>query len=236
MFRRFLGLLAVAVVAPAAAAQPPGLTSLFATGPAGGDPSGFAFSYHRLPANPVALALTQFTVVSSNPAAVTVTCLNNGLALALNGITPASPYILNLTGGGAALGGGPSPSTFALFPLSNPDTTPASGFVPNLSITLTTPENGKAGSVSYLVTDPDTNTVGGATLGLPADGWWVLGFGTVGLGSPDPQPQPDPEQTGPITPTANDPVQTPEPATLLLAGVGLAGAGLARRRRGRAAG
>ena len=113
---------------------------------------------------------------------------------------------------------------------------PPTEAAPTLAITLTQPENGKAGSLAYLVSDADGGLVGGATLAIPFDGWWVLGFGSTAQTLPDPVPlDPVPIPVDPLAPTVGltPPAETPEPATLLLAGIGLAGAAVGRRWRGR---
>lgn len=227
MIRRLLvPLLALAAAAPASAQ---GLTSLFATGKGDSDPANLTLSHHHLSSSPAVLALTQFTVIGVNPASAVVTSLSDGVVLPLAAISPANPFYLPLTGGGYAFGGGNYPaSVLPSFPLLNTSGATPSGPVPTLSVSLTLPTDAKAGILSYTASDADGGLVGGATLPIPVGGWWVLGFGSEG----DPLP---PEQLpdGPVFTTGgpnNGPQHVPEPATLLLAGVGLAGAAAMRKR------
>ena len=195
-----------------------------------------AFSFHHLSTDPAVLALAQFNVLGANPGAATVTNLISGDPLPVADISPANPSILSLTGGAVLGGGNLSTEALTLYPSlgfgSLPTGSPT-GPVPLLSVALQPPEGGKAGSLSYTVSDADGGLVGGATLAIPFGGWWVLGFGSANQPVLDPLPaDPLPPTVDPVQ-TANGPAPTPEPATLLLAGIGLAGATVVRKRRGR---
>jgi hypothetical protein len=233
MTRRLLALVLAGALAPAASAQ--GLNGFFATGPAGGDPSNFSFSYHLMPVDPVALAVTQFTVLSSNPAAVTVTNLTTGAAVAVSEITPANPLLMPFADG-VVFGGGAMPDGTAFPPMIGMPPAPGGaagpGSTPTLSVTLTNPEGGRAGMLSYLLSDPAGGMVGGAMLPIPDGGWWVLGFAPSGNLVPSNPGDPPPLPDNPTTPTGNPPV-VPEPGTLLLAGAGVLGAAGWRRWRRR---
>ena len=233
MSRRILALLvAIGLTAPASAQ---GLTTFFATGPKDGGPSSVAFSFHHLSTDPAVLALTQFNVLGANPGAATVTNLTSGDPLPVADISPATPYFLALNGGAVLVGGNLSADALTLYPglgFGSPSGGSPTGPVPLLSVLLTQPEGGKAGSLSYTVSDANGD-LGGATLAIPFGGWWVLGFGSANQPVLDPLPvDPLPPIVDPVQ-TANGPAPTPEPATLLLAGIGLAGAALVRKRRGR---
>lgn len=235
MSRRFLALLVAIGLAAPASAQ--GLTALVSTGPKDGLPTNTASSFHFLSTNPSVLALTQFNILGANPGSAGVTLLHSDTPLPLADISPANPLYLPLNSG-MVLGGNLSPEVRQVYAGSGSGGFPATPFenVPLLSVTLQQAEGGKAGYLSYTASDADGAHLGGATLALPADGWWVLGFGSTGQLLPDPVPvDPVPVAVDPLAPTAGPsaPAETPEPTTLLLAGIGLAGAALVRKRRGR---
>jgi hypothetical protein len=104
--------------------------------------------------------------------------------------------------------------------------------------------------VSVGVTDPNGNPLGSGQVTLPDGGWWVIGLGPGSNGGETPPPDPDPiggggenppgggggEGGGGVIPnppptSGGGPVATPEPASLVLLGIGGLGAATWRRMR-----
>jgi hypothetical protein len=98
-----------------------------------------------------------------------------------------------------------------------------------LGVSLADPAADGGRVLTARVTTLDGAELGVGQLTVPAGGWWVLGLGAGDLTNPrpptDPPPVVDPPPSGgptdPPPATPPSPVATPEPATALLALVGL---------------
>jgi hypothetical protein len=168
----------------------------------------------------------------------------------------AVPVALHPTDGYAYLAGGNAPGDLSQalkrqmaggrgLASTTPDATataPPSGSN-LLSINKSDPTANGSSTLTVGLTDPNGNSLGGGSVTVPDNGWWVIGLGpnpqdtTPPTPTPDPiptpTPTPDPDPTPVPVPTPG-PVATPEPATLLLAGIGGMGAcgwQFIRRRR-----
>jgi hypothetical protein len=158
----------------------------------------------------------------------------------------AVPVVLHPTDGYAYLAGGNAPSDLSQalkrqmaggrgLASTTPDasaTAPPAG-ANLLSINKGEPAGNGSSALTVGLTDPNGNSLGSGSVTVPNNGWWVIGLGPNPQDTtttPDPTPTPIPVPTPTPTPTPipvpapPGPVATPEPATLLLAGIGGLGA------------
>ncbi|MGL6095420.1 MAG: PEP-CTERM sorting domain-containing protein [Fimbriiglobus sp.] len=227
MRKQFLA--AVVVAVGVAAPAPAQIGVIIGSGPAGGVAT--ARRTYFINRSVDVVALTEIIVLSQNP-------LNAGLVrLLADGIETNIPLgvqtpVMPFAPVSAIVSGSPSPYALELLALgraerpdygggSRPRAARAPDGMPLLAVATTIPENGNPGSVAFTLTDPAGDVLASASLPVPDGGWWV-----IGLDDPIPPPDPDPDP-GPKVPGSAD---TPEPATALLAGLGVVVVAVGRRR------
>lgn len=163
-----------------------------------------------------------------------------------------TPVLLNLSDGSAYIAGGTPPDSAAYRGPGGTTGTPSSaapvagGTLPSsaalLGINLSDPALGPQ-SLTATVTDPSGNPLGSASVGLSEGDWWVIGLtpgaksppdpgpidpgggGNTGGGPPIPGPGPAP------SPGSGGSIATPEPASVVLLGIGGVALGAYRRAK-----
>jgi hypothetical protein len=240
-----VGVAVFATVSPVRAAD--GFWVSIASGVAGAStPTDYHEWWFETPHGPPPVAVTQLDGTSVQATTGGGTSFFNAGAV---------PVVLHPTDGYAYLAGGNTPSdlTQALqrqmaggkgLASTTPD---ASATAPPsdanlLSISKGAPSSSGSSNLNVSITGPNSNSLGGGSVVVPDNGWWVIGLGPNPQDTSTPTPTPDPIPDPTPTPTDPDPtpvpvptpgpVATPEPATLLLAGIGGLGAlGLRAYRR-----
>lgn len=230
-----VGVLTLGTAAPARAAD--GFWVSVAAGVAGSStPSDYQEWWFETPHGPPPIAVTRYSGASSAEATTA-----GGSAF----FTPSAvPVVLHPTDGYAFLANANKPGDLAQalnrqmaggkgLASATPDATatepPADAL--RLSIDQGDPDTNGARPLTVGLTDALGNTVGGKTVSVPDNGWWVIGLGpnpssdTTDPDPTDPGPtDPGPTDPGPTDPGPTDPgpgpITTPEPATALLAGLG----------------
>jgi hypothetical protein len=171
-----------------------------------------------------------------------------------------TPVLLNLADGSAYIASGNPPSSATTRgPGGGSAGTPASaapvagGTVPSdaalLGINLADPGANGSRSLAAAITNANGAPLGTGTIVVPAGGWWVIGL-TPGANTTPPPNDPPPSDPPPVTPPptdpppvtppvdpppstgGGDPAATPEPATIILVGIGGIAAHAWRRLRG----
>ena len=149
------------------------------------------------------------------------------------------PIVVNVSDGAAVLsstgapsGAVPSTGLSSVAPTA-PDTIPAGAAV--LDANLLPPAANGSQVLSVSVTDGLGTALGNGQVTVPAGGWFVLGL-TRGVATTPPPVVPPVIDPPPVVPPVGPPVvpptaATPEPATLVLAGLGLPLVAVARRLR-----
>jgi len=182
---------------------------ILASGPNGGEPSSAHFSWYNVPNDVKAIAVTSIVTMSANPLGTGLVNLATGVPIDPSTVSEANPLTFSLPNAayGQGLGGGSIPSGF--FTSSTPS--PASGSPATAGVQVSKPASGP-GSVGYSLYSPDGSFLGAATIPVPEDGWWVLAVDGT-----------DSEKTDTEIPVSVvQTVDTPEPGTLILGGLGLA--------------
>jgi len=220
MFRFWIGLFALAGFAFTTQAQST-IGVILASGPNGGEPTSAHFSWYNVPTDVRAIAVTSIVTMSASPLGTGLVNLATGIPIDPATVSAGNPLTFSLPNAayGQGLGGGSIPAGF--FGPSSPP--PASGSPATMSAQVSKPASG-AGSVGYSLYSPEGSFLGGATIPVPEDGWWVLGVD--GTTEEEPGSIPIPVTVGPA-------IDTPEPATLLMGGMGLAAMAGWRLRRKR---
>jgi hypothetical protein len=224
-----VGVAILATAGPVRAAD--GFWVSVASGVAGAaTPSDYSEWWFETPHGPPPVAVTQLNGVTA--AATTA----GGTSF----FTPAAvPVVVHPTDGYAYLAGGNKPDDLSQalrrqmaggrgLATTTPD---AGATVPPsdanlLSITKGEPGANGSSPLTVSLTDPQGNPLVNGSVNIPDGGWWVIGLGPnpndttpAPTPDPDPTPTPDPDPNPTPDPTPG-PVATPEPATLLLAGIG----------------
>ncbi len=273
--RRSWGLVATVVIGgvgglPAAKGQDasaPGrvILALFVAGDSGG-PTSREFFWANAPDDVRALAVGQAVSLGANPlTAGWVQLTVNGQPTAMP--SPADPPLpVSLTGGPvvfsggavrppaglpqlpAAAGGGSGGGAVGGGAAAKPVPSGSSG-LPMLGLGVRIPDGDTPGEAAFTLRNPDGSLIGGASVPVPAGGWWSLAVGsqdslpTGGASgvTAEPLPATDPlagvtPPPPPLTPPPPPPTDgnggggggdtgggmptTPEPGTVLLAGIG----------------
>jgi hypothetical protein len=221
MYRYGIGVFTLAAFAFTSQAQST-IGVILASGPNGGDPTSAHFSWYNVPTDVRAIAVTSIVTMSASPLGTGLVNLATGVAVDPATVSAADPLTFSLPNAayGQGLAGGSIPPGF-FKPVTTPP--PASGNPATMGVQMNTPSSG-AGLVGYSLYSPDGSFLGGAIIPVPEDGWWVIGMDGTNL-----------ETVGPPIPVEIQPtIDTPEPATLLMGGMGLAAmAGWRRLRRKR---
>jgi hypothetical protein len=241
-----VGVLAVLTAMPSAAQAVEGFWASIAAGAAGAaQPSDYTEFWFDSPHGPP-IAVTQLSGTTAqavtgggttffSPAGTPVLLpTSDGYA------TLTNPDVANGSGGLPKFAGGTQASGAPLTAQPVPET--------SNSLSIAKGEAAADGSsvLTVGVTDPNGNPLGSGQVTVPDGGWWVIG---IGPGEKDVQPPPDPDPIGggedpppePVPPGGGSggntgggggPVATPEPATVVLVGLGgLSLAGFRRLRR-----
>jgi PEP-CTERM motif-containing protein len=241
-----VGVLAVFTAMPSAAQAVEGFWASIAAGAAGAaQPSDYTEFWFDSPHGPP-IAVTQLSGTTAqavtgggttffSPAGTPVLLpTSDGYA------TLTNPDVANGSGGLPKFAGGTQASGAPLTAQPVPET--------SNSLSIAKGEAAADGSsvLTVGVTDPNGNPLGSGQVTVPDGGWWVIG---IGPGEKDVQPPPDPDPIGggedpppePVPPGGGSggntgggggPVATPEPATVVLVGLGgLSLAGFRRLRR-----
>lgn len=246
-----VGVAVLAAERPARAAD--GFWASVASGAAGAaTPSDYQEWWFDTPHGPPPVAVTQLNGTSAQATTAGGSSFFNAGAV---------PVVLNPTDGYAYLAGGNAPGDLSQalkrqmaggrgLASATPDATaatPPSG-ANLLSVGKGEPGANGASTLTVGLTGPNGASLGGGSVTVPDNGWWVIGLGpnprdTTSTPTPDPVPTPTPNPTPTPTPDPTPtpvpvptpgPVATPEPATLVLAGLGgLSACGwqFVRRRR-----
>lgn len=215
-----------------------------ASGVAGAStPSNYEEFWFETPHGPAPVALTQLGGTS-------VQATTGGGSSFFN--SGALPAVLNTTNGYGYLAGGTPPSDLSSalkrqiagggLASATPSTAAALPTDANrLSVSESAPNASGVSTLSISLTDPNGKSLGSTSVSVPSGGWWVLGLGpgtNDGTTTPTPVPVPAPPPTTTPTPVPvpapPSGVATPEPATILLVGIGGLGAcgwQFCRRRR-----
>jgi hypothetical protein len=218
--------------------------------PGGSAPTSETEFWFDSPHGPPLVAINQLS------GGVTAEAVTGGGNTLFGGV--GTPVVLNLADGSAYVASGSPPDAAKTRgPGGGSSGTPATaapvagGTIPTdatlLGIALAEPDAAGNRSLTATVTDATGNPLGSGTIGIPGDGWWVLGL-TPGDGTtpppvdpppsnppptdPPPSEEPPPSNPPPGNPPPTDggPVATPEPSTLVLVGIGGLAAGVYRRR------
>jgi hypothetical protein len=203
-------------------------------------PSGYQEWWFETPHGPPPVAVTQLTGVTAEATTA------GGSSF----FSPdAVPVVLHPTDGYAYLAGGNKPGDLSQalkrqmaggkgLASATPDagaTAPPPG-ANLLSVSQGEPDATGSTQLTVSLIDPLGNSLADGSVTVPENGWWVIGLGPNPNGEPNPGPvdpgpvDPGPVDPGPVDPGPVDPgptpgpVATPEPATLLLAGIGGFGA------------
>lgn len=241
-----VGVVMFGSASPARAAEADGFWVSVAAGVAGSaNPTSYQEWWFETPHGPPPVAVTRLSgpaaeattaggsTFFSGPAVPVNLHPNDGYAyLASNKPGDLSAALRRQMAGGKGLAT-TAPDPFAVAPLTNAN---------QLTIDQSDPDLTGARNLTVSLTDPALNPLGGASVVVPENGWWVIGLGPNTNTIPDPVP-PDPIPVDPVPvdpvpvdpiPTTPGPVATPEPATALLAGIGslgVFGLRLVKRRR-----
>jgi hypothetical protein len=226
-----VGVLAVWTAAPNGA-RAEGFWTTIAAGAAGASsPSDYTEFWFDTPHGPP-LAVTSLTGSFSAQAATgggntffsgagTPVLLPTGDGFA----TLTNPDVANGSGGLPRFAGGTQAS-------GAPQTgQPVPGDSNKVSLDLSDPAGDGTRVLTVGITDPNGNPLGSGHVALPDGGWWVVGLGPGQQdgGTPDPDPvgggggdggTPIPVPTEPPPGSGGGPVATPEPASVILLGVG----------------
>jgi hypothetical protein len=250
-----VGVLAALAAIPSRAGAAEGFWATIATGAAGAaQPSDYTEFWFESPHGPP-LAVTQLSGTTAQAVTGGGTTFFSPAGTPV--LLPTSDGYATLTNPDVANGSGGLPK-FADQSLSSgaPLTAqPVPAGSNSLSVSRGETDEDGSSVLTVDVTDPNGNPLGTGQVKVPGGGWWVIGIGPGGEAT-DPPDDPDPIPPGggggdpptePTDPPGNDggsggntggggggPVATPEPATLLLAGLGgVTLAGYRRFRRSR---
>ncbi len=244
-----VGVVVLGSATPTRAAEADGFWVSVASGVAGSsDPSSYQEWWFETPHGPPPVSVARLSgpaaeattaggsTFFSGPAVPVNLHANDGYAyLASNKPGDLSAALRRQMAGGKGLAT-VAPDPFAVAPLANAN---------QLTIDQSDPDPTGARKLDVSLTDPALNPLGGASVVVPENGWWVIGLGPNTNIVPDPEPEPEPIPVPlpvptptpvPVPSPSPGPVATPEPATALLAGIGglgMFGLRLVKRRRGK---